>query len=249
MGTSQSKKKVKSRSHAKKISESVPNLEEIPPTVRVPRRSLDHSVLHEIDEDSDALYRSCEHSSSIELNSILHRDSGFYISKCSDAKSAPLPGGPEMNNEFTWFTPKNKLDGFEMKVKNPILGKKKNNNLARETTPGRFNRFSKSIQNLFNFSDVTSGTSCGKGGSDRVRGRKSVSEVNLTKIKRGHAKVGDSNVLGAPYCPSSWFTMKTNLKRNATTLESPKGPFRRAWKKYKSMGLFRRSPRSNNANR
>lgn len=246
MGVSQSKPIKAKRGNKKKISESVPNLEEIQVHMP-PRLSLDQKVLHEIDEDSDALYRNCEHSSSIELNSILHRESGFFISKCSDAKSVPFPGAPEvMNNDFEWYTQKNKLDGFEMKVKNPILVKKKNN-LAKDlsTSNGRFNRFSKSIQNLFNFNE-SRGVACSGG---RGGGRKSVSEVNLTKIKKGRGtKVGDSNVLGTPYCPSSWFTMKTNLKRNAT-LESPKGPFRRAWKKYKSMGLFKRSTRNVNSKR
>lgn len=243
----------------KKISESVPNLEEIPANaVQVPRLSLDQKVLNAIDEDT--LYRSIEHSSSIELNSILHRDSGFFISKCSDAKSAPLPvaavAATEMNNDFVWYTPKNKLDGFEMKVNNPILVKKRNNLDPAETTKSttrtttrqlgnRFNRFSKSIQNLFNFSE--------KSTSGRVKSsRKSVSEVNLTKIKRGRGRVGDSTtVLGAPYCPSSWFTMTKNLKKNAAaaSMESPKGPFRRAWRRYKSMSLFRRSPRNGNSKR
>lgn len=252
MGVSQSKPKVpKRRANMKKISESVPNLEEIPAQVHQmpPRLSLDQKVLNEIDEDTDQLYRNCEHSSSIELNSILHRDSGFFISKCSDAKSAPFPGASEMNNEFEWYTPKNKLDGFEMKVNNPILVKKRNNLstdqvASSSSTHGRIKRFSKSIQNLFNFGENGKGGVVGKG-------RKSVSEVNLTKIKRGgggRAKVGDANVLGTPYCPSSWFTMKTNLKRNAT-LDSPKGPFRRAWKKYKSMGLFKRNPRTPNSKR
>lgn len=247
MGVSQSKAaKVKQRHNMKKISESVPNLEEIPARVqvRVPRLSLDQKVLNEIDEESDKLYRSCEHSSSIELNSILHRDSGFYISKCSDAKSVPLPDSPEINNEFQWYTSKNKLDGFEMKVKNPILVKKRNNlDIASSCSNSKFSRFSKSIQNLFNFSDKSSVVS-----GSRVGPRKSVSEVNLTKVKRGRAKVGDTNVLGTPYCPSSWFTMKTNLKRNAAP-QGPaagvKGPFGRAWRKYKSMGLFKRSPRNN----
>lgn len=254
MGMAQSKSKPKKK-NMKKISESVPNLEEIPVAVtlvpKVPnRRSLDQRVLNEIAEDKDALYSSCDHSSSIELNSILHRDSGFFISKCSDAKSAPFPeahsitGASEMNNDFGWYAPKNKLDGFELKVNNPIWGKKRSN-LARETgdqsmgpSPGRFyTRFSKSIQNLFNFNSDSDKV------SSSARSRKSVSEVNLAKIKKGRGgKVGDSNVLGTPYCPSSWFTMKTNLKRNST-MDSPKGPFKRAWRKYKSMGLFRRNAR------
>lgn len=247
MGKGQSKQKVTTREQAgnmrKKISESVPNLEKIP--VQVPNRSLDRQVLSEIDEDSNNLYRSYEHSSSIELNSILHRDSGFFINKCSDARtSAPFPGAA--NNEFEWFTPKNKLDGFEMKVKNPILVKKRNNKDLVASGGGRFNRFSKSIQNLFNFN----GTVESGGVNGQVRtGRKSVSEVNLSKIKksgRNNNRVGD--VLGTPYCPSSWFTMKSNLKRNAS-LESPKGPFRRAWKKYKSIGLFRKTPRNGSSKR
>lgn len=263
MGKTQSKPKVVSIG-MKKMSESVPNLEQIPPAVRMPpRHSLDKRVLDEIDEDSSSLlYRSCDHSSSIELNSILHRDSGFLINKCSDAKSAPFPGGllpQEMNNsssnEFQWYTKSNKLDGFEMKVNNQILGKKRNN-LERDSgwTPGGgggggspFNRFSKSIQNLFNFSD--SGSKLGVPVASAKAGRKSVSEVNLAKVNGGRkrGKVGDSSathVLGSPYCPSTWFTMKTNLKRNAT-MDSPKGAFGRAWKKYKSMSLFKRTPHRN----
>lgn len=252
MGMAQSKSKPKKK-NMKKISESVPNLEEIPEAVpKMPnRRSLDHRVLNEIDEVTDKLYSSCEHSSSIELNSILHRDSGFFINKCSDAKSAPFPEASaitiasEMNNDFGCYAPKNKLDGFELKVNNPIWGKKRSN-LARDTgdqSMSRFyTRFSKSIQDLFKINSDSETVSS-------ERSRKSVSEVNLAKIKKGRGgKVGDSNVLGTPYCPSTWFTMKTNLKRNST-MDSPKGPFKRAWKKYKSMGLFRRNGRQNNGRR
>lgn len=259
MGSMQSKsnKPKKSTKYVRKISESVPNLEEIPVAINhtmPPRLSLDHKVLNEINADSENLYRNCEHSSSIELNSILHRDSGFFINKCSDEKSAFSLEGPttaQLNSD-RWYTPKNKLDGFEMKVSNPIWVKKKNNIDSEPSAKRFYNRFSKSIQNLFNLNSSVVGIGreeCSPA-SARNGGRKSVSEVNLLRGGRKGRKVSDSNtVLGAAYCPSSWFTMKTNLKRNAT-MDSPKGPFGRVWRKYKSMGLFKkRNQRQNNSKR
>lgn len=204
-------------------SQSVPD---IPARVKSGGRKsesqiLDQDVLKEIDKQSvpGQLYNHSSHSSSIDLNSILHRSSEFYITKSSDSKTFIYS---ELNDSSN-VEQLNKLEVFDKKVSNAILPKKipnhrvQNNPKVDNSRPlSMCRRLGQSIQNLV-WPIEPRGIS-----------RKSVSEVNLSKQKPNNFSDKSQS-----YCPSVLFS-RNRANRNAQPsghAPSKMSNMRKAWKR------------------